>query len=100
MKNSITMKNIFSTHAFISIRGIILYRFVELFYIDSWNYGAFARFMNHHCIGNAVLELNTAGYFSVPASKNIEQNNFVDLNYIDSTYNKCCECKMLPFNVE
>ena len=56
--------------------------------------------MNHHCIGNAVLELNTAGYFSVPASKNIEQNNFVEFNYIDSTCNKCCECQMLPFNVE
>ena len=76
-------------------------RFPDLeFYIDSWNYGAAARFMNHHCIGNAVLELNTAGYILVLASKNIEQNSFVEFNYNGSKDNKCCECRMLPFTVE
>ena len=42
-------------------------------YIDSLNNGAAARFMTQHCIGNAVLELNTAGCILLLAVKHIQK---------------------------
>jgi hypothetical protein len=57
--------------------------------------------MNHKCIGNAVLKLNTAGYILVLASKNIEQNNFVHFNYNGSKNKSVVSgiCFLLTLNV-
>ena len=41
------------------------------FYIDTWNYGLEARFMNHNCRGNVEIVLQDSGYLYAIASHDI-----------------------------
>ena len=69
------------------------------FYIDTWNYGSEARFMNHNCRGNVEIVLQDSGYLYVIASHNIHPNTFLEFNYFGVGENNVCECTDLPFQV-
>ena len=74
-------------------------RIVLEFYIDTWNYGSEARFMNHNCRGNVEIVLQDSGYLYVIASHNIHPNTFLESNYFGVGENNVCECTDLPFQV-